>query len=387
MTLPAKRQPRILLVMGSRYVARVHHGVAEYAGQRHWHLSNLFGDDPNLVRDRECDGIIAALGEEDPLSDAVIQRRKPTVSVSVARDRLKMPHITGDNVAMGHSAASHFLGRGFKRFIWYAETTEASARLRFEGFRNALEGEGKKCRALVLPETFPSGPPKWRTLSTWIQRSVREAGFPCAVYAFNDSQAVNFLDACLAGGIRIPEEVALLGTDNHPLVCPTAAVPISSVNHDLDEIGRRAAAELGHLMGGGRRERRIIEVPHRGLSVRQSSDIFAIHDPQVVQALHFLYQNFDRNIGVAQVVEATNLSRRSLERRFRAHLKCSVRSKLSRLRMDRACELLRESDASIAEVAARSGYTTAEYFHRCFRHRWKMTPRHYRKAYRLGGGF
>lgn len=378
----APAQKRVILIMGSRYIDRIHYGVAQYAGRKRWHLTNLFGDDPYLIRERECDGIIAALGKEDPLSSTIVRRRKPTVSVSIAHNRLKIPHITGDNEAMGQAAAMHFLERGFRRFIWYSETFEASAKLRLQGYRSVLQERGLDCAMMIHEKAFPKGRPKWRELAGWIQQSVKDGGLPCAVYAFNDSQAVNFLDACVAGGIQVPDEAAVLGTDNNLLVCPTAAVPLSSINHDLDEVGRRAAEELERLMDGGSRRHELIEIPHRGITVRQSSDVFAVNDPQVSHALRFIYENFQRSIGVEQVAGAAGLTRRALERRFQRHLNASILSKLNRLRLDHSCRLLRESDWTISEIAARSGFATVEYYHRFFKQRMGVTPRKYRSTFK-----
>jgi LacI family transcriptional regulator len=371
-------QKRVLLIMGSRYIDRVHRGVAQYAGRRHWHLTNLFGEDPNLVRGRECDGIIAALGESDLLSDAILGQKQPIVSVTMARERLKLPHITGDNEAMGRTAAKHFLERGFRRFVWYTETGERAAKRRLLGYRAALQEAGCDCVILDRTKAFPGSPPRWRELSSWLQQSIRGIGLPCATYAFNDSQAVNFLDACLGGGFRVPDEVAVLGTDNHSLICPTAAVPLSSINHDLEALGQRAAEVLDSLMAGGARRRQLIEIPHQGITVRQSSDAFAVNDPELVSALRFIYDNFQRSIGVEQIAAVTGLSRRALERRFQQALQTSVLAKLNGLRLDHACRMLRASELPIVEIAARSGYSTPEYFHRVFREKLGTTPRQYR---------
>ncbi|MDQ8201406.1 DNA-binding transcriptional regulator [Pelagicoccus sp. SDUM812003] len=374
----ATEQKSVLLAMGPHYIDRMHRGIAQYAGQNGWHLTNLFGNTPELIQQRECDGIIAVLSSNDPLSDAVIQRKKPTVNLSITRHRLKMPHLTGDNEQMGRSAAQHFLGRGFQRFLWFSENSSPAAQLRLRGYRSELESNGFECATLIVSEAFQSSPPNWRTLRTWIQETLQKRGFPCAVYAFKDSQAVNLLDACIACGFRVPEEVAVLGTDNHPLICPTAAVPLSSINHDLEEFGRRAAAELDLIMRGAPSKNRIIEIPHQGITVRQSTNVFAINDTHVVKALHFINNHFQNPINVADIVKATGLSRRALERRFQEHLKLSILGKLNQHRLDHICRLLRESAMPIADIAAQSGFNTPEYLHRVFQKQIGTTPRKYR---------
>lgn len=178
--------------------------------------------------------------------------------------------------------------------------------------------------------------------------------------------------------MRVPDEVAVLGTDNHPLICPSAAVPLSSINHDLEELGRRAAAELARIIDGAQQEKCIIEIPHKGITVRQSTDVFAINDSHVVAALHFIYENFKRSINVQDIVNISELSRRPLEQRFREHLNLSILGKLNQLRIQQACRLLRESTLSIADIAAFSGFNSPEYLHRIFHKQMGITPRKYR---------
>ncbi len=162
---------------------------------------------------------------------------------------------------------------------------------------------------------------------------------------------------------------------NHPLICPTAAVPLSSINHDLEELCRRAAEELDGIMNGAPMVHKIVEVPHRGITIRQSSDVFAINDIHAVQALRFIQESFTLNIGV---FEATDVTRRPLKRRFQKYLKRSILEQLNHLRLENVCRMLRETSFSIAEIASASGFTTPEYLHRVFLENMGVTPRRYR---------
>lgn len=371
-------QKQVLLAMGTRYIDRVHRGVAEYARQQHWHLTNLFGYDLNLIRQRSCDGIITALDLNDPLSEDLIQKKLPMVDLSIVRKNLKMIHLTGDNLSMGRAAARHFVDRGFQHFIWFSEKNHPAAQLRRNGFQAELGKSGFACQPMVIADSFSDGRPDWDILCRWVLDHVGCQPGPCAVYAYNDIQAADFLSACIAGGIRVPDELAVLGTDNHPLICPTAAVPLSSINHDLEELGRRAAEELDKLMQGARMEHKIVEVPHRGITIRQSSDVFAINDPHVVKALRFIHVNYPLNIGVSDIVQAVDVARRSLERRFQKYLQRSILGQLNQVRLENVCRMLRETSSSIAEIAPASGFTTPEYLHRVFLKHMGTTPRRYR---------
>ncbi len=371
-------QKQVLLVMGKRYIDRVHRGVAEYAREKGWHLTNLFGYDAGLIRSRQCDGVIASLEPNDPLTEDVLSMRRPTVDLSIAREDSDLVHLTGDNRAMGRAAARHFMDRGFRNYVWFSEGNHTAAQLRREGYENELGKHGFACQSLVVTDRFSAEKPTWASLNQWLVENLREMPEPCAVYAYNDVQAADLLSVCAAGGIRVPDEVAVLGTDNHPLICPTAAIPLSSINHDLEALGRRAAEELDRMMTGVLVEARVIEVPHRGITIRQSSDVYAINDPHLVRALRFIQTHYSLNIGVRDVVAAVEISRRPLERRFQQHLQRSIHGQLNHLRLGSVCRLLRETSSSIAVIAAASGFSTPEYLHRVFLKHMQTTPRRYR---------
>lgn len=373
------QQKRVLLVMGKRYNNRIHHGVAQHAGQKHWHLTNLFGDKPDLIRHRECDGIITGLDNNDPLSDLIIQRKKPTVNLSIIRKNKRIPNLTGDNLAMGHYAASHFLERGFRNFIWFSEHNHAVAQQRLHSYQAELKSKGFDCLRMIVNEAFPQEIPPWKPLQQWILETIQSVPWPCAAYAYNDIQAVNLLDACIAGGIRVPDDVAILGTDDNPLNCPTAAVPLSSINNDLEQLGQRAAETLEEIIDGKRMDGQTTVIPSKGITVRQSTDIFAVNDSHLRKALQFIYSNYHRSVSVSEIVAETGLSRRALEERFNKHLQSTILEKLNEIRLKSVCRLLKQTNLNIVDIALQTGFSTPEYLHRVFRKTLKMTPKNYQK--------
>lgn len=316
------------------------------------------------------------------MSDAILKRGLPTVELGIARPAQTMPHVTGNNVDMGETAAKHFMDRGFRNFAWYSKSGHRIAEDRFKGFSDALKKRGFSCQRLVLEDKFPAGEFSWQAQQEWISGTICAHPLPCAVYAFNDLQAVDLIAACLFAGIRIPEEVAVMGTDDDPLICPTAAVPLSSIKHDVEAVGYRAAQELDAIINGAPSERKIIQIPHHGIAIRQSTNSFAVNDPHVAAALRYIHENFHRSISVIDIVEASGSSRRALEARFKRHVDQSVLGTLNKVRMDNCCHLLRATDFSIADIAAQSGFNTPEYLHRVFLKKQGLTPRQYRMQLR-----
>jgi LacI family transcriptional regulator len=114
---------------------------------------------------------------------------------------------------------------------------------------------------------------------------------------------------------------------------------------------------------------------------RQSTDILFIDDLAVSRAVRFIRQNARRPLAVNEVVGAVSLSRRVLEKRFRSVLGRSVLSEIKRARVDQICRFLVETNHSISEIAAATGFPGVEHFARYFRQEKRMTPLGYRKAF------
>ena len=66
----------------------------------------------------------------------------------------------------------------------------------------------------------------------WLGDKLRAAPKPLALLAYDDTDAARALGACLAAGLSVPEDVAILGIGGDRLICENQSVPISSIEHD-----------------------------------------------------------------------------------------------------------------------------------------------------------
>lgn len=106
------------------------------------------------------------------------------------------------------------------------------------------------------------------------------------------------------------------------------------------------------------------------------------HDELMVDVQHWLQQHYDETVDFASLSGHFGLSQRSLNRRFAAACGCSPGRYLQQLRLQQASALLRESNLSVAAIAAAVGYQDFGYFSTLFRERMAQTPSQYRRAVR-----
>jgi LacI family transcriptional regulator len=142
-----------------------------------------------------------------------------------------------------------------------------------------------------------------------------------------------------------------------------------------------AAALLDRMMNGEKAPTEILRVKPRGLVTRRSTDIVAVADLQLARALRFIRDHYANPLlGVEDVVAATEISRRLLEKAFRRELNRSMNQEIVRVRMEKVKDLLVTTDLKVVDVAAATGFARPSHLFRTFRKIFGISPQSYRRA-------
>jgi len=364
-----------LMVKGlSGYGHKILNGISRYARQKtHWRIAFFDREElPDLMKTWQGDGIICSAADSR-YAEAAALRDIPIVNVT---SRLLDPafvNVISDDYAAGEKAAAFLLGRGFQSFATLRRTEEDLYTLkRGEGFVAAVEAAGFKVETGVVD----SGDDE--KLAAWLAGLPR----PLALLGTTDRLAAMVLDACWKLGIRVPEEISLLGIGNYEQLCELCSPTLSSLDLDLERRGYEAAHWLDRLLQGESRPAEAVRLPPAHVEERQSTNVYAFDDADVVAALRFIRDHADATIKVGDVVAATKISRRSLEGRFNRLIGRTLHDEIWQAHFDLAKRLLSSSDLSLQEVAERSGFRTASALVNLFRQRFQMTPKEYRVANR-----
>jgi len=209
-----------------------------------------------------------------------------------------------------------------------------------------------------------------------------------AIFVPTDNHALELCMACSHAGIPIPESVAILGVDNHEATCCVGYPARSSVDIQARKIGWEAAGLMDHLLGGGAAPAEPILVEPSHVAVRRSTDVFAVGDPRIAQALKVIWTPGGERLDVPGLVKGTGLNRRTFERRFREATGSSPSVALRKARVECAKKMILDTHLGFPEIAERVGYATPEHFSQVFRSLTGCTPSAFRKqvaAARAGG--
>jgi len=358
-------------------------GAARYAREHHWHLVADMIYSAKIPLGWRGDGILSFIGGRDDLAEFILSSGLPAVEISMVRNEIQLPRVEGDNDLIGRLAAEHFLERGFRHFAWAPFMDDVVNTERHRGFVNRLAQQNLTCELLPTADTRhdDSASRDWALRRKHLMDTLGSLPNPLAVFAYNDCVAADVIDACDDAGLLVPEAVAVPGGDNHTLVCGCVRVPVSRVCHDLEGLAYEAAALLDRLMSGEAPPQEVIRVPPKGLVTRRSTDIVAVDNLQLARALRYIRDHYaDPLLGVEEVVAATEISRRQLEKAFRRELNRSLNEEIVRSRMEKVKDLLATTDLKVVEVAAMTGFSRPSHLFRTFRKFTGVGPKSYRSA-------
>jgi len=324
------------------------------------------------------DGVIGRVTRE--LASWAVRTRTPAVNVWTNSPNRKLPLVAVDYAAAGSLAAAHLGDRGLRSFGFIGRENDAAARMLLDGFRRTLSARGFRVDVLLVPGD-PQDVESWIRLQRPLRRWVASWRPPIGVLASVDILARHLCNACQQAKIRIPDDVAIVGSGNTALLCELLEPTISSLEHGFERVGRRAAELLDALMAGQKVPSKPILLPPTGVVSRRSSDMFAVEDPSVAAALRAIWAGSGRPLKVSSILQGVPTSRRTLERRFRETLGRTIHDEIRRAHVEQAKRLLVETRESLKVVASRAGFSDPQQFSRIFRSSEGLTPQRYRSIH------
>lgn len=378
-----RRQVALLIETSNAYGRGLLHGIVHYVREHQawsFHLMEQGrGDDPPAwLAGWKGDGIMARI-ETPKIAQAIRRAKLPAVDLSAAGLVPTLPWVETDDTLIANMAAGHFLERGFKHFAYCGDARFNWSRWREQQFAQQVRAAGYDCQVYSTKDGAGDLAADNRALIRWLKSLPK----PVGIMACYDIRGQQVLDACRQAGLAVPDEVAVLGVDNDELLCELAAPPLSSVIPNTRRTGYEAAALLDRMMAGEKVEAKPHLIAPVGVAARQSTEVLAVDDREVVRAVQFIRTHACEGINVADVMKSVSLSRRVLEQRFRKLLGRSPHEEILHLRLGRVRQLLTETDLPLYVIAERAGFEHVEYLSVVFKRETGISPRAFRDRARV----
>ncbi len=364
------KRPQILLAL-DWYHPNIHRGVALFAKEHNWHLSSKTAFHHKLPTDWTGDGIIASAGARKEFRDFVENSTLPLVTIG--RTCFGKPLVRDDNDKISEMAVNYFLNQGFRNFAFYYETPHS----RGERFAEVLREKGKECTLLFPTDKQFLWEKNWQRLKSKLKSLPK----PLAVFCADDNTAVEILEICYDSGIKMPEEVAVLGVHNDPIICENSVIPLSSVDNNHFQIGYKAAEQLYKLMNDEEVEPELY-IPPSHVEERLSTDIVAFENIEVVKAMRFIKTHYMEPISVDDVVASTSISRRTLYTVFKEQVGRTIHNEILRQRLRQVEVELEQTDKAVKDIARDCGFQHVRVFNSVFKKNYGVTPNSWRKQFK-----
>lgn len=376
-----------LLVETSREFGReLLRGISRYAQlYGPWSFHITAGDFEHALpkmEDWRGHGIIARI-PNDRIARAIIKANLPTIALGLSDEQMQpgsplanMTELSSDAEEVARMAAEHFFERRFTKFAYVGMVGRAWSDRRGKAFARYLEKESYE--PYVYQQRKSPSYRRWERERHFMAEWLQQLPKPIGLFACNDDRGREVLEACRMAGIMVPEEVAVLGVDNDEVFCGLADPPLSSVALNAETAGYRAAELLDGLMHNRIKKPQRLVVEALRVVTRRSTDVMAVEDQDVAQAIQFIRQHMGKNISVGSVVEEVAISRRNLEKRFHEVVGRTILEEIQITRLERAKQLLLETSYPISKIADQTGFGSTGYFIQFFQSRVGKTPLRFR---------
>jgi LacI family transcriptional regulator len=214
------------------------------------------------MRARRVEAIIFATTFHRPVNVNVTLGQTPAVLANCFEETPRFAEVVPDDEGGGYAAAETVLQAGHRK-IAFLQLTEGmvATRLRMHGFRRAMQDHGVQPNEAWLLHGATPDEDEFVQLKNTIERLFATADRPTAILCGNDKMAIRVIFILQRRGLRVPEDMSVVGFDDFRLLSEASDPGLTTVTLPYREIGALAARRaLGKEQGSG-----ILRVPCRAV--------------------------------------------------------------------------------------------------------------------------
>ena len=333
----------------------------------------------SFVKDIDADGIIAYVPNQ-VVAAAFIPENLHAILIPIGQHIPNAPYvISDDSAAIGVMGAEYLLSKGLRQFAFCGFVEMLGSDEIGRAFQERITAASYDTCVYILPRSRKHRLWEYEQfhLCDWLTSLPK----PIGLMTCNDDRSQNVMEACEMIGISVPDDIAILGVDNDEFICNLAVRPLSSVALNFERVGYRAAELLDRMIMGEKPPKQTLVVEPTHVVTRQSTDVEAIDDADIAEAVSYIRHNARQPIQVTDVANAVALSRRTLYERFMRTLGHSVHQEIKNARLAQITNLLINTDMPIAAIADSLGFPGIDHIARYFKRAKGLSLQAYRARF------
>ena len=326
------------------------------------------------------DGIIM---RDSLITKELLKLKIPTIlAIHNSKYPKDLPVIKTDSFSIAKMASEHLLEKGLKNFAFCGFNNYDWSKERGLYFSKFNNEAGNKTYIYIQPKKMKKN--DWENEQHHVSEWIKSLPKPVGIFACNDDRGQHILEVCKMINLKVPEDVAVIGVDNDPMICEIDDPPLTSIALNVESAGYNSAKLLDELLSGKKMKGQQITVSPTHIVQRQSTDILAVNDAEVALAIHYIRNNAKNKILVNDVVKTTSISRRTLEKRFRKTIHRSIYNEIQQVRIELIAKLLIDTDLPISQITSFFNFTDVEHISRYFKKEKGIGLRQFRKLHQPG---
>ena len=323
------------------------------------------------------DGIIM---RDSLVTKELLKLRIPTIlAIHDSKYSKDLPVIKTDSYSIAKMASEHLLEKGLRNLAFCGFDNYDWSKERGSCFSKFNDEAGYETHTYLHSPKMKVD--DWENEQHRVSEWIKTLPKPVGVFACNDDRGQHILEVCKMLNLKVPEDVAVIGVDNDPMICDIGDPPLTSIVLNVEAAGFEAAKLLDQLINKRKIRGEQIMVTPSHIVQRQSSDILAVDDAEVALAISYIRNNAKNKILVNDVVKKTNVSRRTLEKRFKKTIHRSIHKEIQQVRVEWISKLLIETDMPISQITSLFEFTDVEHISRYFKKEIGIALREFRELH------
>lgn len=263
-------------------------------------------------------------------------------------------YVNSDNARVGETAAKELLRLDLPQYAFVGwQQPRFWNEIRRTAFQAAIRIHGKDCH--VFPSPDGGAKARRRALAAWLKALPK----PCGLFAVHDPVAEAVLQEASVQGIRVPEDLAVVGVDDDPIICERTSPSLTSIGLDFEQGGFLCAQLLDERLKNPEVEDVRLTFGVTSVTRRVSTRRFQQSDRRVVKAITYIRRTACEGATVPTVAAVMGLRRRMAEIAFRRATGHSIHEEIVNVRLERVENLLRNPRQQIASIASLCGWKSA----------------------------
>lgn len=194
-----------------------------------------------LIRQRVDGVLIAPIDPDSPAIAMLMDAGIPLVLMNCRGGKREVGWVTTDNVEGGYVATRYAIDLGYKRILCLHGFEHQTTNERTAGYRKAIAEAGEPIEPIVIP-AVKSDREGYEVVGELVERYQVDRE-PTAIFANNDFVAMAVIEGLLARGIRVPEQVSVIGFDDIRFAAKFR-IPLTTVAQAKFKMGEIAASEI-----------------------------------------------------------------------------------------------------------------------------------------------